>query len=166
MVRKEFPLLMPSQFMLSIVLSSTISIANSMDYYPLKRQSQLQQMTNFATSFLVFDKNKVWYFMRIVCQQTILMKYHALLVIFEKAAKFEIVVCCKLKVALYGLLDCFIWQKSDLGPDYLHQLQVKAKTYSRQPFQLRYQLAVNPFHSNGFSHSYWYSKYGSIHFVF
>ena len=31
------------------------------------------------------------------------MKYHALLVIFEKAAKFEIVVCCKLQVALYGL---------------------------------------------------------------
>ena len=27
-------------------------------------------------------KNKVWYFMRIVCQQTILMKYHALFVIF------------------------------------------------------------------------------------
>ena len=34
--------------------------------------------------------------MRIVCQQTILMKYHALFDIFEKAAKFEIVVCCKL----------------------------------------------------------------------
>ena len=32
--------------------------------------------------------------MRIV--QTILMKYHALFIIFEKAAKFEIVVCCKL----------------------------------------------------------------------
>ena len=29
-------------------------------------------------------------------QQTILMNYHALFVIFEKAAKFEIVVCCKL----------------------------------------------------------------------
>ena len=28
------------------------------------------------------------------------MKYHALFVIFEKAAKFEFVVCCKLKVAL------------------------------------------------------------------
>ena len=41
--------------------------------------------------------------MRIVCQQTILMKYHALFVIFEKAAKFDIVVCCKLEVALYGL---------------------------------------------------------------
>ena len=41
--------------------------------------------------------------MRIVCQQTILMKYHALFVIFEKASKFEIVVYCKLKVALYGL---------------------------------------------------------------
>ena len=36
--------------------------------------------------------------MRIVCQQTILMKYHVLFVIFEKAAKFEIVVCCKLYI--------------------------------------------------------------------
>ena len=65
-------------------------------HYPLKRQSQLQQTTNFATSFLVFDKNKVRNFMRIVCQQTILMKFHALFVIFENATKFEIVVCCKL----------------------------------------------------------------------
>ena len=32
----------------------------------------------------------------------ILMKYHAFFVIFEKAAKFEIVVCCKIYVALYG----------------------------------------------------------------
>ena len=30
--------------------------------------------------------------MRIVCQQTILMKYHDFFVIFEKVAKFEIVV--------------------------------------------------------------------------
>ena len=30
--------------------------------------------------------------MRIVCQQTILTKYHALFGNFEKAAKFEIVV--------------------------------------------------------------------------
>ena len=35
-------------------------------------------------------------------QQTILMKYDALFVIFEKAAQFEIVVCCR-QVALYGL---------------------------------------------------------------
>ena len=42
--------------------------------------------------------------MRIVCQQTILMKYHALFVIFEKAEKFEIIVCCKLYMALYGLI--------------------------------------------------------------
>ena len=34
--------------------------------------------------------------MRIVCEQTILMKYQALFVIFEKATKFQIVVCCKL----------------------------------------------------------------------
>ena len=34
------------------------------------------------------------------------MKYHYLF-IFEKGAKFEIVVCCKLQVALYGLkIDC------------------------------------------------------------
>ena len=33
------------------------------------------------------------------------MKYHALFVIFEKVAKFEIVVCCKLYVALYGLKE-------------------------------------------------------------
>ena len=44
----------------------------------------------FCDIFPNFQKNKVWYFM------TILMKYHALFVIFEKAAKFEIVVCCKL----------------------------------------------------------------------
>ena len=50
---------------------------------------------NFCEIFPNFRKNKV-YFMRIVCQQTILMKYHALFVIFEKAAKFAIVVCCKL----------------------------------------------------------------------
>ena len=30
--------------------------------------------------------------MRIVCQQTILKKYHALFVTFEKASKFESVV--------------------------------------------------------------------------
>ena len=46
--------------------------------------------------------------MRIVCQQTILMKYHTLFVIFEKAAKFEIVVCCKLEMALYGLTLCIL----------------------------------------------------------
>ena len=51
----------------------------------------------FCDIFANFQKNnKVWYFMRIVCQQTILIKYHALFVIFEEAAKFEIVVCCKL----------------------------------------------------------------------
>ena len=37
--------------------------------------------------------------MKIICQQTILMKY-AVFEFFEKAAKFEIVDCCKLLVAL------------------------------------------------------------------
>ena len=59
---------------------------------------QLQQTTNFVTSFPVFEKkNKLWSFIRIVCRQTIPIEYHALLyIISEKAAKFEIVVCCKL----------------------------------------------------------------------
>ena len=48
----------------------------------------MQQTTNFAISGLIFDKNKKCYFMRIVCQQTILVKYHALFVSFEKAATF------------------------------------------------------------------------------
>ena len=39
--------------------------------------------------------------MRIVCQQTILMKYHALLVIFENAAKFE---NCRLLQIIGGAL--------------------------------------------------------------
>ena len=43
-----------------------------------------------------FRKHKVWYCTRVVCKQTILMKYHASFVIFEKTAKFEIVFCCKL----------------------------------------------------------------------
>ena len=47
--------------------------------------------TNFATTFLIFKKNKVGYFMRIVC-----LKYHALFVNFEKAATSESVVCYKL----------------------------------------------------------------------
>ena len=42
--------------------------------------------------------------MRIVCQQTIIIKYHALFVIFEKATKFVFAASCKLKVAFYGLI--------------------------------------------------------------
>ena len=50
----------------------------------------------FCDIFPNFQKNKVWYFTRIVVKQTILMKYHALFVIYEKGAKFEMVICCKL----------------------------------------------------------------------
>ena len=32
----------------------------------------------FCDIFTNFQKNKEWYFMRIICQQMILMKYHAL----------------------------------------------------------------------------------------
>ena len=79
------------KFGLLIYWFSVAKIENS----PLRRQSQLQQKKNFTKSFPIFEKNKVWYFMRIVCQQTIIMKYHALFVILEKAARFESAVCCK-----------------------------------------------------------------------
>ena len=39
------------------------------------------------------------------CHNSHEIAYHALFVIFEKAAKFEIVVCCNLKVALYGYYE-------------------------------------------------------------
>ena len=34
---------------------------------PLKRQSRQHQTTNFATFLLIFEKQKVWYFLRMVC---------------------------------------------------------------------------------------------------
>ena len=71
----------------------------------------MQQTAYFATSFLVFDKNKECYFMRHVCQKTILMKYHALFVNFEKAVKFDIAVRCKLHAALYRLT---IWDMQSI----------------------------------------------------
>ena len=40
----------------------------------------------FCDIFPSFRKNEVWYYMRIVCQELILMEYHALFVTFEKAA--------------------------------------------------------------------------------
>ena len=45
---------------------------------------------NFATSFLIFENNTLWYFMRIVCQQTILMKYHALFVNLKKLQNLKL----------------------------------------------------------------------------
>ena len=60
----------------------------------------------FWNNFSNFRKNEVWYSMRLVCWQAILMKHHAFFVIFEKAAKFELVVCCKLYVG--GALWVFV----------------------------------------------------------
>ena len=54
----------------------------SKDIFSLKAPITTAQTTNFVTSFLIFEKNKALNYMRIVCQQTILMKYHAVFVIF------------------------------------------------------------------------------------
>ena len=58
------------------------------DFLTLKGPITTAADDKFCNVFLIFE-NKV-YFMRIVCQQTILMKYHALFVIFEKVAKFDL----------------------------------------------------------------------------
>ena len=44
----------------------------------------------FCNIFLNFQKNKVWYFIRIVCQQTILMKYRALLLFLKKRKNLKL----------------------------------------------------------------------------
>ena len=75
----------------------------------------------FWTSFLIFEKNKVWYFMRIVCQQTIPMKYHALFVNFEKAAKIFNCTCNLLQIiggALWVHI-CFGCQENHLLETFL-----------------------------------------------
>ena len=50
----------------------------------------------FCDIFPNFLKNKVLYFMRIVCHQTVLMKYYSLFVNFEKSSKFF--NCCLLQI--------------------------------------------------------------------
>ena len=63
------------------------------------------------------------------------MKYHALFVIFEKAAKFAIVVCCKVKMALLRLIRTLFWLLWKMG----------FKSLNRN---------VNPYKPNGISKSY------------
>ena len=67
-----------------------------MIYFNLKAPITTAAYNKFCDIFPSFRQTKLLYFMRIVCQQTIYIKYHAFFVIFEKAAKFDIVVCCKL----------------------------------------------------------------------
>ena len=78
------------QFKVSYSLKLDLSHMRKVTVYSLKRQSGLQQTPNFGIFFPIFDKNKVRYYMRIVCQQTILMKYHALFVIFEKRQNLKL----------------------------------------------------------------------------
>ena len=87
----------------------------SLFYLTLKAPITTAADDKYGDNFPNFWKNTVWYFMRIVCQQTILMKRRALFVFlfFEKAAKFAIVVCCKLYVALYELTFCLLLLSAD-----------------------------------------------------
>ena len=66
---------------------------------PLKAPNTTAADNEFCNIFSNFQK-KIRF---VISIELFLMKYHALFVILEKAAKFEIVICYKLKVALYGL---------------------------------------------------------------
>ena len=87
-------------------------------------KSWLQQTTNLVTSFLILDKDKEWYFMRIVCWQTILKKYHALFVIFEKNIKI-------------WNLKSWLQQKTNIATSFL----IKKKKKKRMIFQENLLLA-------------------------
>ena len=74
----------------SSYLQPYLSWMTSIYIEPLKGQSTAADEKG-CDFFPDFEKNMVLY-----CnQQKILMKYHALFVILEKAEKFETVVCCK-----------------------------------------------------------------------
>ena len=62
--------------------------------------------------------------MRIVCQQKILMEYHALFVISENGSKFKIVVCCEFSVAL-NRVKIFSFAAS---PQSVYSLPLKVQT--------------------------------------
>ena len=78
------------------------------------------------------------------------MKYHALFVIFaKKATKFDIVVCCKLLVALFGLTCCIkvkdspfdsIWELS--GNQVIHVFinYLCSTSYIRPGVEISYPL--------------------------
>ena len=56
---------------------------------PLKRQSRLQQTTNFATSFLIFKKSgMIFHENRLPADDS--HEYHALFVIFVKATNLQL----------------------------------------------------------------------------
>ena len=83
-------------------------------HWSIKRQSRLQQTTNFATSLLIFEKIRYdisWELSASKQSSWNIMPYFLFL---KKAAKFLIVVCCKFKLALYGLNDFAVFM-TDLG---------------------------------------------------
>ena len=69
---------------LDLICIQTVCKSNQQTTLVGKELTLKAPITTAATSFPIFENNKVWYFKRIVCQQTILMKYHALFIIFEK----------------------------------------------------------------------------------
>ena len=68
-------------------LEVCVSVCHEIKVLTLKAPITTAADDKISDIFPYFRKNKVWYFIRIVCKQTILMKYHALFVIFEKNSK-------------------------------------------------------------------------------
>ena len=114
--------------------------------------------------------------MRIVYWQAILMKHHAFLAIFEKEAKFELVVCCKGVLVLSRqaqlfpsrgawymyfigvftvchMLHCTILQRGTLSGNLRSHLLI---TFANSLTQIR--TDPNCWHSNGIPERFFFSK--------
>ena len=67
-----------------------------------KAQITTAEDNTFCYIFPNFFKKKVWYFMRIVCQQAILMEYHALFAILKKQYNLKLVSAAKCRWRFKG----------------------------------------------------------------
>ena len=65
-------------------MATPINFGVNIHLFNLKAPITTVEDDKFCDIFSNFGKSKVRYFMRIVCQQTILMQYHVLYVLFLK----------------------------------------------------------------------------------
>ena len=79
-----------------------INKRNICDILTLKAPITTAADDKFWDIFPNFRKKKIWYFVRIVCQQTILIVYHAFFVILKKQQKFKLSSAAKYRWRFMG----------------------------------------------------------------
>ena len=85
--------------------SRTSGLISTFWYLNLKCQSRLQQTTNFATTFLILNKNKAWYCMRIVCFSWNIMPY---LLFLKKRQNLKLSSAANCRWLFMGLKNIFV----------------------------------------------------------